>query len=293
MEIFYFNKVERKTDNADFSIKLWEKGNVKEHSHADYFEIVIPTGESFINYVDSDRKLMSIRDIAIIPPGPSHFIRSIAGQGIELYNVAIREKYFRNFIRSYETLQEILSKKSPVYITVDVYTYNFLTNILSKIDNKKYNERFLMFAETILHTIMSHLYIGGSETTTKKKDNYLISFCKDAIWKIDTYSYISQNITDIYGQYPVSRTAFSTEFKKLTGKKPIDYLIEKKIEYAKNLILTTDLSILEITNALGYDSTSAFIRKFKSIYGVPPLQYRKQNKHIQTNVLNTKLTEEK
>jgi AraC-like DNA-binding protein len=47
-----------------------------------------------------------------------------------------------------------------------------------------------------------------------------------------------------------------------------------RIEYAKNLLLNTDLTIPYIANESGFESDSSFYRVFKELTGSPPNQYR-------------------
>ncbi len=47
--------------------------------------------------------------------------------------------------------------------------------------------------------------------------------------------------------------------------------------YAKALFRTTDLSVLQIAEELRYASISYFIKKFKDLFGLTPLQYRREN----------------
>lgn len=60
---------------------------------------------------------------------------------------------------------------------------------------------------------------------------------------------------------------FGETFSKMYGK--------LKIYWAKQLLETTDWSITEISDALGYIEPSYFIRRFKKITGMTPLNYRK------------------
>jgi AraC-like DNA-binding protein len=73
----------------------------------------------------------------------------------------------------------------------------------------------------------------------------------------------------------VSIPSFIFHFKKITGKTPKDYLLEKKMTYAKKLLLTTSMSILEIALAVGFDSTSHFIKVFKNKYNLTPFALKK------------------
>lgn len=65
---------------------------------------------------------------------------------------------------------------------------------------------------------------------------------------------------------------FGEPFSKMYGK--------LKVYWAKELLETTDWSIAEISDALGYVEPSYFIRSFKKITGVTPLNYRKDKKSV-------------
>ena len=67
---------------------------------------------------------------------------------------------------------------------------------------------------------------------------------------------------------------FSTAFKKHTGKSYIDYLTELKISYAKKLLTTNQLSIIQIASASGFNSINNFSRAFKKVVGMSPTEYK-------------------
>ena len=62
---------------------------------------------------------------------------------------------------------------------------------------------------------------------------------------------------------------FDEPFSKIYGK--------LKVYWAQQLLETTDWSIGEISDALGYVEPSYFVRSFKKITGITPLNYRKEN----------------
>ncbi len=63
-------------------------------------------------------------------------------------------------------------------------------------------------------------------------------------------------------------------FRRSFGTSPIDYLIEKRISVAKFLLETTKYSIAEISELVGYNSTSYFSQIFKKRTGVTPRDYK-------------------
>lgn len=64
-------------------------------------------------------------------------------------------------------------------------------------------------------------------------------------------------------------------FKKYTGISPHQYHLEMKIMGARELILTTDKSIKEISFELGFESIYYFSRLFKKKTGMNPSELRK------------------
>jgi len=73
-----------------------------------------------------------------------------------------------------------------------------------------------------------------------------------------------------------SKDHFSRIFKSITGMSPCDYIIEKRIEKAQLLLLTTDLAQKEIIEQTGFKSTSYFSRMFKTHTNYSPANYRLQ-----------------
>jgi len=73
-----------------------------------------------------------------------------------------------------------------------------------------------------------------------------------------------------------SKDHFSRVFKSITGMAPCDYIIQKRIERAQFLLLTTEMSQKEIIEQTGFKSASYFSRIFKKITSYTPEKYRKQ-----------------
>lgn len=72
-----------------------------------------------------------------------------------------------------------------------------------------------------------------------------------------------------------SVSAFNREFKRQFNVAPSNWLIERRLEAAHELLVTTQMQVTEIALEVGYDNTSHFISKFKSRYGVTPKKLQK------------------
>lgn len=65
-------------------------------------------------------------------------------------------------------------------------------------------------------------------------------------------------------------------FKKETGISFKNYIIQKRIEAAKELLQNTDLPINTIADNVGYGNYSYFSRLFKKVTNMTPIEYRNQ-----------------
>jgi two-component system response regulator YesN len=66
-------------------------------------------------------------------------------------------------------------------------------------------------------------------------------------------------------------------FKETTGKNFKEYVLDKRMEYARELLKTTTTKIAEISSMAGFESAEYFSSVFKSKYGMTPTQYRKSD----------------
>ncbi|MBO9466342.1 helix-turn-helix domain-containing protein [Tropicibacter sp. R15_0] len=72
-----------------------------------------------------------------------------------------------------------------------------------------------------------------------------------------------------------SVAGFNREFRRVTGQSPGQWLLERRLDRAKHLILTCASSVQEIGQEVGYSNTSHFIAQFQKRFGATPLQMRK------------------
>lgn len=75
----------------------------------------------------------------------------------------------------------------------------------------------------------------------------------------------------------VSPFYLSKLFKEEKGITFINFISDKRLEKARDLLEHSDLSIKEITSEIGYNDQNYFSRIFKNKYGLSPKEYRKSN----------------
>lgn len=95
------------------------------------------------------------------------------------------------------------------------------------------------------------------------------------IEKIHSPELLSLSACDIYKIGGYSPPVMVGYFKKFTGKTVAGYLRDVKCNYACELLKDTNLTTLEISTRVGYDSLSHFTRVFKDFAGITPSAYRR------------------
>lgn len=143
---------------------------------------------------------------------------------------------------------------------------NYLPSVLSLMqsDVPGAMEAIVKLTEQILNHISNH---GASET------NRLLSMAKE---------YVRDHIADeklsletVSNHVGLSRVYFCKLFHQLEGVSFSTYLKKIRIEKAKQLLITTNLKIFEVSNAVGFSHAKYFGQVFKQEVGKTPVEFQK------------------
>lgn len=83
-------------------------------------------------------------------------------------------------------------------------------------------------------------------------------------------------------QAGMSRTSFAVRFKSRVGSSPMEYLTRLKMLMASNRLSSTNASVQEVAQNLGYKSESAFSHAFKRHLGSSPRTFSKMARQANT-----------
>lgn len=89
------------------------------------------------------------------------------------------------------------------------------------------------------------------------------------------------NISDVSSLFFISPSYLSRLFKRVCGVTFSDYLLQCRMEKAKELLVKTDSKIYEVSSSAGFGSEKYFIRSFKKHFSVSPMKFRAE---VQKNI---------
>jgi AraC family transcriptional regulator len=91
---------------------------------------------------------------------------------------------------------------------------------------------------------------------------------------IDAHLHQEIKLTDLATLVSMSEFHFSRQFKRVLGTTPYQYLLQQRIERAKQLLRNSDRSIAAIALVCGFNSHSHLSKQFRQLTGITPKAYR-------------------
>lgn len=147
---------------------------------------------------------------------------------------------------------------------------NLLENLIWSIWHKQPNKRSMneITMGLLFLQLMNHM--ERMETNSENRSQRLMI---DVLGYIENH-YRDGELTRLAEMLHCDLYWLSREIKKLTGRNYTDLVQEKRLEQAGYLLKHTNMSVMDIGMAVGYDNTSYFHRIFQKHFGVTPRRYR-------------------
>ena len=129
--------------------------------------------------------------------------------------------------------------------------------------------------ESLRQWFLDKMRNAAQNMTTGSEDhtNHLIHKAKEYI---DNHFQKDMSLDDISRELNISPYYFSKLFKEETGENFVEYVTDRRISKAKQLLRDPEKSIKEICAEVGYSDPNYFSRIFKKYQGVTPTEYKEQ-----------------
>ncbi len=125
------------------------------------------------------------------------------------------------------------------------------------------------FKREILSLVEEYLRLLEQETKLRKE-------IKESLNYIDENLDRTLSIAQVAEAVNMSESHFAHEFSAQVGQPFAKYCNSRKMERAKKLLLTTDMRISEISDAIGIPNSNYFSAQFRKYFDLTPLEYRKK-----------------
>ncbi len=207
----------------------------------------------------------------------------------------IEHKWHHGRERLYTAISRLMPQdSSDMYCIFSRYSWNTLEFILMCKDNSdKFNDNIHLFCNTLQQNLLNNLTLEITIADSPEIYPNFFALLQNR-FNLPINDVAQNHITNIIIPYinehfsepltlkavasliPMNASYFSVYFKQITHENFIDYLTKIRMKEAKKLIETTNHSISNICNMVGYKNLSHFYQTFKKLYNDSPSAYRKQ-----------------
>ncbi len=188
------------------------------------------------------------------------------------------EKVWRQFF--YEVKKGRISPEQYEECMADFFheTARTYRNVVEKDEEalQKYRDIFgedciEQYEEQLIAWILNLQECIGSQLDVNRNSQKI----KQAVAYIEENYASDLNMAVVSNHISMNYSLFSYSFKQYTGSNFVNYLKDIRMREAKRLLAETDLRIIEISQAVGYENEKHFMKLFKASCGVSPSEYRK------------------
>jgi len=273
-----FETVEYEEKNYILLYDNTDNEEYPRHWHNE-IEIIMPLKNNYVIEMREEKYDIKENEIIIIPSGELHHIFASVGRRLIIqFDNSILGKHplFASVMRSvsapllitseYDTEVHHIVKKG----ILDIYELYYSTSELSEV---RIYETFIGILIT-LRDFQLKKQFDCIESNHEKIGEYSKMFDKVFRYIDNNYMYdiTLENLADFSGY---SKYHFSRIFTQYSSVSYIDYLNEKRIKEAENMLLNDNISITEIAVRSGFKSLATFNRAFKKLKHCTPSEFKR------------------
>ena len=169
---------------------------------------------------------------------------------------------------------KFVSSHLPPVLTLTERQTSEIADMLNKLNTLPGTDKRLI--RSSLRMLLVELYFKYLPIVSQKSDrlvpHWFARLCEDMKEK-EVFRHGVVELVRLTGK---NHSYLCRTFKKYLSTTPTNRLNNIRLNYAENLLLNSDLSILDICFETGFDSLSHFYKLFDMQYGLTPYKYRKK-----------------
>ena len=260
------------------------------HWHNSFELIEVVEGRFYCN-VDGSEFLINKGNICIINRGRLHHIYT------EDYNASMCRKktiifnpdYFIKDQNIYEKyILPLLEKDAFAHIQFNIkkgigLDINTLMKEIEALEDEK-PIGYELEEYSLIYKVIRYLYLAYQSSKQSIHTTYdaNVQIQRNMTTFIHEHFNSKIGLEDIAEAGQVSKSTCIRLFHKYTGKSPIDFLNNYRLQMSAEKLVSTSEQITEIAYACGFGQPSYFNRLFLKEYNMTPNQYRKQHARMKS-----------
>ena len=170
----------------------------------------------------------------------------------------------------------VLHNRNAAYIKLDsgIPWQSTILQFIKMIYSIKYKETAALKIQALFLSIWIQLYENIPMGNQPKRQYADLSILKNMIGFIQQNYAVKITLADIAAAGAVGQSKCCKLFAKYIGQTPNTYLMQYRLDKSTTLLNSTDMTVTEIANAVGFNGSSYYAEAFRKWYGKSPSEYR-------------------
>lgn len=169
-----------------------------------------------------------------------------------------------------------LTQDSPIYHAHSKSLREDMMNEMLYMTQNRESSPFHLIGH--LYLFLDYLTRSSADTHIQKGSQLRDFYIHEALNFMEHNFQNDISVEDVAAVCGLNRSYFGKIFKQAVGKSPQEFLLSYRMAKAAELLKLTQLSIGDISQAVGYENQLHFSRTFKNIYGMSPREWRNCNR---------------
>ena len=255
--------------------------------HHEFYEIFLIVSGTVEHWINGEEQKLPEGSLVFIRPNDTHGFLYTNPENLK--NIYINLSFTKQtadslfeYLSDEQIYRTVHDQKMPPRVILNRNAKDRLILLLNELNtiNKEDKRTLNLRVKTILTDILTQYFSDFIRNNDNQIPLWLSNLMKE-MERIDNFTAGIERMVTLSGK---SREHLSRCLKKYTGMTVTEYINGLRINYATNLMINSNMSIIDICYASGFQNLGYFYKLFRNTYNTSPNSFKKQFSRVQINL---------
>ncbi len=249
--------------------------NIDFHSH-EYYEIFITVSGTVTHLINGRKQNLPEGTLVFIRPDDVHsyVYETPERRDVTFVNLAFTrqtaESLFSYLSPDFPSTELLSREMPPSVLLSDVEKKNLLARV-EELNLVRWQDKKAL--KVRMRTLLAEIFVRFFYSSPKEENPVVPVWLSSLLRDMESPEHFIIGMERMISLSGKSREHLARSMQKYYGKTCAEYINELRLNYASNLLLHTDTSVIDVCYDCGFQSVSYFYRVFKGKYGVSPKEF--------------------
>ncbi|MDY3845563.1 MAG: AraC family transcriptional regulator [Eubacteriales bacterium] len=248
------------------------------HSH-EFYEIFITVSGGVTHWINGTKTELAEGTLVFIRQNDIHgyLYNSPENKKSEYVNLTFSvetAKELFDYLTDAFPSKELLNSAMPPSVILSEYDKKLLLSEIGELNSVNWKDKATL--KIRVRVILANIFTRFFHSVSSIEDKGYPIWLSNLLAAMNRPENFTAGIERMSELSKKTREHLARTMKKHMGITPSEFINQKRINYASNLLLNTNKQILDICLICGFQSVSYFYKVFKEKYGISPKEFRKK-----------------